>query len=70
MTDQMEYGWKEMARLTGLSVRSLYRRKQQLQQDGIIGYQTVGKPPVRKMRFFPDVLKAYITRKNINGENF
>jgi hypothetical protein len=72
MTDRMEYGWAEMARITGKSKRTLYKRKKELIDAGVIGYSILGRPPkrIRMVHFFPDVLKAYISRKNMLGENF
>ena len=61
-------GWDSIARIFGVSKRSMIRRKDELKEAGAIFYMWRGVPPQRVVCAFPSVLKAWISKKSAKDE--
>jgi len=63
-------GWDNIAKFFGVSSRSIFRRRKELLEAGVVFYMWQGKPRHRVAAAFPSVLKAWISRKAVKGEMF
>lgn len=71
MPDQNEHaieGWKEIAKMFNVSVRTISKYRQELQDGGFIFYRFSGPPPRRTVCAFPSSLKRWIAIKSSKGE--
>ena len=64
------HGWNAIARLFGVSTRSMMRRRRELLEAGVIFYMQMGQPRKRVVSAFPSALKAWISLKSAKGEDF
>jgi hypothetical protein len=59
-------GWKNIAKMFGVSERKMRKHKAELKSAGYIFYITVGRPPQRCVAAFPSQLKAWMAlRQNL-----
>lgn len=63
-----ETGWISLAEMFGVSVRTMMRRKPELEAAGVIFYRMDGAPPHKIMQYFPSLVKAWISKKSAKGE--
>ncbi|MDD5007489.1 MAG: hypothetical protein PHC68_03690 [Syntrophorhabdaceae bacterium] len=53
-------GWKAFSEMTGMSIRKAQYMKDKLLNAGVIYYMRVGRPPRKRMVFFPSLVKRYM----------
>lgn len=63
MPEVAEQGWKALASMFGLSERRMRDRREELENVGAIFYMKKGRPPARRMHFFPSTIRAYAALK-------
>jgi hypothetical protein len=61
-------GWDKIAASIGWSIRTAQRRKEELQNAGVIFYHKSGRPPARKVFHFPSRLRSWVALKSSRGE--
>jgi len=61
-------GWQAIARSVGWSLRSAYRRRDELKKAGVIFYRKTGRPPKKAVFHFPSRLRDWIAVKSVAGE--
>ncbi len=61
-------GWRAIAKTVGWSLRSAYRRRDELREAGVVFYRKTGRPPKKAVFHFPSRLKDWIARKSAAGE--
>jgi len=66
--EQAIIGWKAIARMFNISLRSMIKRRDEMLNSGAIFYMNLGKPPHKRVSAFPSVLKAWQIRKSAKGE--
>lgn len=65
------FGWKAIAEMFGVSERTIYRRRKELENCGAVFYMMRGRPPRRMVAAFPSILKVWIIAKSgKHGEMF
>jgi len=73
MEDCAQFGWAALAKMLGISKRSCMRRKNNLQEAGVIFFLVRGNARGRKykgMFFFPSIIKAYLIKNTMEGKLF
>jgi hypothetical protein len=68
MTEFAIEGWEAIAEMFRVDIRTMQRRREELQQAGAIFYVLKGQPKRRIVCAFPSVLKAWIAIKSSKGE--
>ena len=58
-------GWKAFCDMTGISERKAYRMKPDLEKCGAIFYMYRGRPPRKRLMFFPSIIKKYLGLKGL-----
>lgn len=66
--EQAIIGWKAIARMFNISLRSMIKRKGEMLNCGAIFYMNLGKPPQKRVCAFPSILKAWQIKKSSKGE--
>ena len=54
------FGWKAFSELTGMSIRKAQYMKEKLLNAGAIYYMRVGRPPRKRVAFFPSIVIRYM----------
>lgn len=70
MDDRCVDTWEKIAEMIGVHEKTLQRRRDELMAAGAIFYRWKGRPPKRVVSCFPSVLKAWIIKKSLKGEDF
>lgn len=60
VAEQACFGWKAFCEMTGMSRRKALYMKDKLLYAGAIYYMRVGRPPRKRMVFFPSIIKRYM----------
>ena len=68
--EKMLETWPEIAKVFSVSPRTMMRRKKELKADGIIFYRKRKAGEKRVVCAFPSILRLWIQRKGMDGENF
>lgn len=68
MEESACFGWKAFSEMTGMSIRKAPYIKDKLLDCGAIYYMRVGRPPRRRMFFFPSIIKRYLGLMGKHGE--
>ncbi len=69
MTDEVaQEGWKVFCKMTGMSPSKAYRKRKELLNCGAIFYMHRGRPPRKRMMFFPSIIRRWIGIKASRGE--
>jgi len=66
--EQAIQGWDNIAKVFGLSPRSMIRRRKELQEAGVIFYVLTGCPKQKRVCAFPSLLRAWAAKKAAQGE--
>jgi hypothetical protein len=61
-------GWKAIARLFGISTRSMIKRRRELLECGAIFYMNHGRPPKKRVCAFPSLLFRWTILKSSKGK--
>jgi hypothetical protein len=64
MADRILVGWKAIAGLVGLDVRTLTRERLILEELGVVFHMWRGKPPKRRVCAFESSIKAWIVARS------
>ena len=62
------YGWKALASMMQISLRKAVGLRAELLENEVIFYSRVGKPPRRRMCFWPSELVRWTREKGKRGE--
>ena len=60
-------GWKAIARMFGVSERTMITRKKELLECGAIFYMHHGAPPRKMVCAFPSILQRWVILKASKG---
>lgn len=61
-------GWANIARMLGVSKRTMIRKKKRLYEDGVIFYTLKGCPPHKIVCCFPSRLRSWIALQSEEGK--
>ena len=61
-------GWKAIARMFGVSERTMITRKKELLECGVIFYMHHGSPPRKRVCAFPSILQRWVILKGSGGK--
>jgi hypothetical protein len=61
-------GWDVFCTMTGMSPSKAQRKKAELSDSGAIFFMYRGRPPRKRMMFFPSVVKRWLGLKAKMGE--
>lgn len=67
--EQAVEGWEAIAYSLNMSMRSAYRRRDELKDAGVIFYKKKGTPPRKTVYHFPSRLRAWTGLKSSANEN-
>jgi hypothetical protein len=66
--ENVREGWKSLAELLGVSETKAFSLKDELAACGAIFYMTKGRPPQRRMCFWPSDIRKWTRLKGSKGE--
>ena len=61
-------GWDAFCKMTSMSLSKAYRKRVELMQSGVIFYMHRGRPPKKRMMFFPSIVCKWTGLKAAKGE--
>lgn len=59
MSETAIIGWKAIARMFGVSPRTMIKRRKELLAYGVIFYMHLGRPPKKRVCAFPSLLQRW-----------
>jgi len=69
MYERAVEGWQALADMLGVNIRTIQRRKLELESSGVIFYMAKGRRKQKIMMFFPSTVRAFIMKKTQLGES-
>jgi hypothetical protein len=61
-------GWDAFCKMTGMSPSKAHRKRAELLNCGAIFYMYRGRPPRKRLMFFPSIIKRWLGLKASKGE--
>ena len=66
--EQALIGWKVIAKMFGVTDRTMKARRRELMDAGIVFYQNHGRPPKKRVCAFPSLLLRWTVIKGSGGK--
>lgn len=60
-------GWDTFCEFTGMSMSKALRKRSELLYGGVIFYMYRGRPPRKRMMFFPSIVRRWLGLKAFKG---
>lgn len=66
--ENAQFGWKLLAEYMGFSERKAFRLQDELRSCGAVFYVMLGRPPKRRVCWFPSEIRRWARLKGAKGE--